>query len=99
MDVLPNPAKEAINRRKHGLDFSRVGKIFDLPYSVEIDDRPLGYEHEVRLKLIGFLGGRVVVLVYQEVEISEDDMAARPISLRYTTRGEARTFWTAKGGP
>jgi uncharacterized DUF497 family protein len=59
MDVLPNPAKEAINRRKHGLDFSRVGKIFDLPYSVEIDDRPLGYEHEVRLKLIGFLGGRV----------------------------------------
>ena len=26
MRILPNPAKEATNRRKHGLGFSRGGK-------------------------------------------------------------------------
>jgi hypothetical protein len=36
-------------------------------------------------------------LIYQEVEISEVEMAARPISLRYATRTEAQDFWEEKG--
>ena len=27
MRILPNPAKEAANRRKHGLGFARVGEV------------------------------------------------------------------------
>jgi uncharacterized DUF497 family protein len=93
MNVLPNPDKEAINLSKHGFDFSFVGKLFRGFHVVVPDDRPLGYEHEGRLQLTGTVGDdRVFILIYEPVEISEDEMAAKPISLRKAQKAEARKF-------
>lgn len=87
MRVLPNPVKEAANRRKHGYDFSRFGELLAGPSVAAPDDRPLGHEHEARMRVLGRLGGRVVMLAFEPVS-SLDGMAARPISLRRAPRRE-----------
>jgi uncharacterized DUF497 family protein len=92
--IIPNPDKEALNRRKHGLDFARVGEILANPCLDEPDDRPLGYEHEGRLKVTGRIGMRVFVLVVEPVEIEGDEIAWKPISLRDATRAEERDYWS-----
>ncbi len=82
MRVLPNPVKEAANRRKHGLDFSRVGEVLANPHIDEADDRPLGYEHEGRRSITGRLAMLVVALVIGPVMLADGEVVARPISLR-----------------
>lgn len=91
--IIPNPEKEAVNRRKHRLDFTRVAEIFRGACLAEPDDRPLGYEHEARMRVYGILDMRVVVLIYEPVESGSGVFAVRPISLRYATRSEARKLW------
>lgn len=93
MEVLPNPVKEAANLRKHRLDFSRVADILRGPRVEEPDDRPLGHGHEGRLRVFGVLDMRAVLLAYEPVEVAPGELAARPISLRYATRTEARLLW------
>lgn len=93
MRVIPNPRKEAANVRKHGLDFSRVGEILANPYLDEPGDQPLGHEHEGRLRIIGRIGTRTLVLIVEPVELEGGEIAARPISLRDATRAEERHYW------
>ena len=98
MRSLPSPAKEAINRRKHGLDFSRVGEVLAGVVVDYWDDRRLGHEHEGRIRLLGWLGhATVVVLVFQPVEVEGDEMAVRPISLRRAGPREVRDYWRVCG--
>src|SRR4051794_37929409 len=97
MRILPNPAKEATNRRKHGLGFARVGEALAGAVVDYWDDRPLGYEEEGRVRLLGRLGQRVVVLVFEPVELAGGGMAVRPISLRRAERHEARDYWQRCG--
>lgn len=97
MQVLPNPEKEAINARKHGLDFSRVGDLLAQPCLDEPDDRPLGYEQEGRLRITGRIGTRVFVLIVELVEMEDGTIAAKPISFRDATRAEERHFWRWHG--
>jgi uncharacterized DUF497 family protein len=93
MRILPNPAKEAINRRKHGLDFSGVGEVLTNGSTVDYpDDRPLGYEHEGRVRLLGLLGARVVVLVFEPVELPDGTLGVRPISLYKADAKERRVY-------
>ena len=93
MRTIPNPAKEGLNRRKHGLDFGPVAAMLANPYLDEPDDRPLGYEHEGRLKVTGRVGQRVLVLVVEPVEVEGDEIARKPISLRDATRAEELDYW------
>lgn len=93
MIVLPNPDKEARNRTKHGWGFERVAEMFTHPLVDEPDDRPLGYEHEGRVRAFGRIASRVVVLVFKPVEIEGGELAVRPISLRDATRAEERAYW------
>jgi uncharacterized DUF497 family protein len=93
MRIIPNPRKEAGNVRKHGLDFSRVGEILASPYLDEPDDRPLGYEYEGRLRIIGRIGTRVLVLIIEPVELEGGEIAAKPISLRDAMRAEEQHYW------
>lgn len=79
--------------RKHGLDFSGVGEVLTNPYLDEPDDRPFGYEHEGRLRILGRIGMRVFVLIVEPVELEDGELAARPISLRDATRAEERHYW------
>jgi uncharacterized DUF497 family protein len=95
--IIPNPRKEARNVRKHGLDVSRVGELLANPYLDEPDDRPLGYEHESRLRITGRIGTRVLVLIVEPVELEDGEIAARPISLRDATRAEERHYWRRHG--
>ena len=93
MRVVPNPEKEAVNVRKHGLDFSRVGELLAQPCLDEPDDRPLGYEQEGRLRITGRIGVRVLVLIVEPVELTDGEIAARPISFRDATRAEEHHYW------
>jgi uncharacterized protein len=89
----PEPAKESQNLAKHRLDFSQIETIFAGPTVERPDDRPLGYEHEGRVQVIGCIGTRVVVLAYQLVELDDGEVAARPISLRKAERAEQRLYY------
>ncbi len=97
MRVLPNPDKEAVNLRKHGLDFARVAELLAQSYLDEPDDRPLGYEQEGRLRITGRVGMRVLVLIVEPVAMAGGEIAARPISLRDATRAEERHCWRWHG--
>jgi uncharacterized DUF497 family protein len=97
MRIIPNPEKEARNVCKHGLDFSRVGELLAQAYLDEPDDRPLGYEHEGRLRITGRIGARVFVLIVEPVELEDGEIAAKPISLRDATRAEERHYWRWHG--
>ena len=93
MWVLPNPSKEARNLAKHGWSFGRVVEIFGKPVLQAFDDRPFGYEHEGRVQITGMIGMRVVVLVFEPVEVDDGDLAVRPISLRDANRAEEQDYW------
>jgi uncharacterized DUF497 family protein len=92
MRVLPNPEKEARNRSKHGWRFDRVGEIFSRPVLQAPDDRLLGYEHEARVEATDMIGMRVVVLVFEPVEMEGGELAVRPISLRDANRTEEQDY-------
>jgi uncharacterized DUF497 family protein len=92
-------AVEAINRRKHGLDFPRVGEVLAAVVVNSWDDRPLGYEEEGRVRLLRRLGtGTVVVLVFEPVDLDQGEMAVRPISSRRAEPHEARDDRRVCGG-
>lgn len=97
MRIIPNPAKQARNRAKHGWEFSRVEEIFARPILQEADDRPLGYEQEGRLRVTGLIGMRVVFLVFEPVELEDGELAVRPISLRDASREEEWDYWRLYG--
>jgi uncharacterized DUF497 family protein len=57
-----------------------------------LDTRPLGYDHEGRERVLGRLRGRVVVLVFEPVEIAPGEFAVKPISLRRAELKERRLY-------
>lgn len=79
--------KRRINLAKHGLDFFGAEAIFDGPMFT-IEDAREDYG-EQRLKTLGVLNGRVVVLVWTERE-----EGPHLISLRYGDKRETQDFFT-----
>ncbi|MEO1620503.1 MAG: BrnT family toxin [Cyanobacteria bacterium J06632_3] len=78
--------KNNLNIGKHGFDFADAYRIFDLPMAVALDDR---YDYgEDRWIGIGMLDGRVVVVVYTEL----NEAAIRIISLRKALAYERRRY-------
>jgi uncharacterized DUF497 family protein len=90
--IVPNPVKEAVNRRKHGWSFDGVAEIFEHPVLELPDDRLLGYENEARVQLTGRIGQRVVRLVFEPVDVDAVELAVRPVSPRDATRGEEQDY-------
>jgi uncharacterized DUF497 family protein len=86
-----DPAKNARNIRERGLSFERVAD-FDFDTALfKIDDR---HDYgEVRTRAVGFLDGRLHVLVF--TERGED---IRVISLRKANRAEMRRYANVKSG-
>jgi len=62
MDFEWDSAKEAANRRKHGVDFKTAAKVFLDPYVIELDDRDAA--GEVRFNAIGLVDGRMLFVTY-----------------------------------
>jgi uncharacterized DUF497 family protein len=90
--VILNPEKEARNRRDHRLGFDGVAEILTQPVVEYLDTRPLGYDHEGRERVLVRLRGRVVVLVFEPVEIAPGEFAVKPISLRRAELKERRLY-------
>ena len=78
-----DPAKEALNREKHGLGFEAVRR-FEWRGVLEIEDTRFDYG-ERRWRAIGKIDGRLHVLVY-----AVRDDTIRVISLRKANQREAR---------
>ena len=78
-------AKNAINRRKHGISFEEAIEIFDGPVFSRVDDDIHG---EPRERSYGLMRGVVVVCVVH----TERGAARRVISARKATRKEREEF-------
>lgn len=79
-------AKNRANILKHGFDFQDAGEVFEAPMLARPDTRR-DYGED-RWQGIGFLRGRVVVVVFTE----KDPHSIRIISLRKATRYEREAF-------
>jgi uncharacterized protein len=93
MRVFWDPVKNEANKKKHGISFEQASALFDssLDY-LEIHDS-VHSEHEDRYIAVGPIDGRVVVVVWTEIE--EDAM--RIISARYATSRETHLYYKEKG--
>ncbi|HEY0784077.1 MAG TPA: BrnT family toxin [Thermoanaerobaculia bacterium] len=87
MVTWDEPKRQA-NLRKHGLDFAECEAVFDHPVFTTEDTRAAYGEQ--RIRLLGWLDGRVVRLTY-----TERGETLHVISLREATRNEARAYFKA----
>jgi len=55
-------AKEAANRKKHGIGFQTAAKVFLDPFAIEFDD--LDTTGELRVNMIGLVDGRMLFVTY-----------------------------------
>ena len=85
-DIEWDPAKNASNRRKHGISFEEAMEIFDGPVLSREDDDIHG---ERRERSYGLMQGVVVVVCVVHTDRST---ARRIISARKATRKEREEF-------
>lgn len=81
-------AKRRINLDKHGIDFADCAAIFDGPMLTDEDARAAYGEQ--RLRSLGWLNDRVVVLVWTDREAGP-----HLISCRYGDKHETRDYFEA----
>jgi hypothetical protein len=86
MEFEWDEAKNAINIKKHGIDFQDVKSVFDGPMIVNEDDR-YNYQ-ENRLIGFGWMSDIVVVVVY--IEFYDDSI--RILSARKASKYERKEF-------
>ena len=87
-----DPAKNALNRKKHGISFEEVSPLFTAGSDwLDLADEAHGVD-EVRFRAIGPIARGVVVVVYVE----RDEDVLRIISARLATAKERRLYETWK---
>jgi uncharacterized DUF497 family protein len=92
MDIAFDPAKDVINRAKHGVSLAFGGRIFaDDAVLLIPSTRP--EDGEERWKAVGRVGGRLWTAVYVE-----RDQTTRFISVRKSNDAEARGYHRHSGG-
>ena len=83
-----DPAKAALNLRRHGVSFEEAATAFADPHSITIPDPDHGGPGEERFILIGLSGHqRLLVVVHVE-----RGATLRLISARLATRPERRAY-------
>lgn len=85
MRITFDPAKRARTLAERGLDFARCDEIFSGPRFTEIDGR-IAYG-EMRSITVGYLDGRMVIVVW-----TERDNTRRVISLRKANEREQTRY-------
>jgi uncharacterized DUF497 family protein len=83
--------KNKENVRKHGFDFADAWEIFESPMRTALDTRK-DYGED-RWRAIGFLGNRIVVVIFT----TRGEDAIRIISLRKALKYERKKFEEAIG--
>jgi uncharacterized DUF497 family protein len=92
MDIAFDPAKDVINRAKHGVSLAFGERIFADDHVLLIPSaRP--QDGEERWKAVGMVGDRLWTAVYVE-----RDQATRFISVRKSNDAEARGYHRHSGG-
>jgi uncharacterized DUF497 family protein len=83
-----DPAKDAANRRKHGLSFREAAALFTSgsPW-LDMDDEAHS-DDELRYRAIGAVSRGVIVVVYVE----HDEDVVRIVSARLATAAERRLY-------
>ncbi len=89
-----DPAKAAINRRKHGVSFETARRVFADPFAVSDGDRDEGREQRwITLRAVeNFLFVVVVHTTREEDENGEIVEVIRIISAREASRKERRRY-------
>ncbi|WP_226896060.1 BrnT family toxin [Polymorphobacter sp. PAMC 29334] len=87
MKIEFDPAKDDVNRVKHGVSL-HAAVSFDWDTALEREDDRFNYE-EVRFVAIGMIDTRLFVMVFTE---GSDDDAVRVISLRPAEKHETRFY-------
>lgn len=85
MQIEYDPAKRDATLEARGLDMAEAGEVFDGPHMTVEDDR--ADYGELRFITIGFISGRMVVLVW-----TPRDQARRIISLRKANEREQKAY-------
>lgn len=88
--IIWDETKRRKNLKAHGIDLSELACVFDAPM-VTVEDGRAHYG-EQRLQSLGWLGERVVFLVW-----TERADCARVISCRYGDKHETRAYFKALG--
>jgi uncharacterized DUF497 family protein len=81
-------SKRMINLAKHGIDLADCERVFDFPMLTIEDDREAYGEQ--RLKSLGWLNDRIVVLIWTDREL-----APHLISCRYGDKYETSRYLKA----
>lgn len=93
MTFVWDPEKERTNHSKHGITFAYAARIFLDPHRIELEDTRNEYA-ENRIKTIGMVEDRVLVVVY-----TDRDEATRIISARRAVRHERRQYHEIRTRP
>jgi uncharacterized protein len=88
MRVEFDPAKDAINRAKHGISL-QAATDFEWESAFEREDDRFDYS-EVRFVAIGLIDARLYVMIFTD---GSDDDAVRIISLRPAEKHEIRFYY------
>ena len=93
MRIAFDPAKDELNRSKHGVSLSFGSRIFDDPTVTIVPTVRLGDEEE-RSKAIGLVNGKL----WTAIHVWRDD-AVRFISVRRSNAAEQRIYHRYSGRP
>lgn len=91
-----DPAKDAANRRKHGIGFLFARRAFADPFAVDEQDRLEG--GEVRWRMIAEVGGDLLFLAYAWSIQHDGTETIRIISARLAEPHERRRYWRDRLG-
>ena len=90
MDVVFDRAKDAANRRKHGISLQAAAR-FDIDSALFLPNDLLPYG-EVRYNAIGWIGAKLHYLTFTVRGTTPADTTLRAISLRKATKREERLY-------
>jgi uncharacterized DUF497 family protein len=82
--------KNAINLRKHGIDFNTASLAFDDPLHLPVKDREV--DGEVRWQTVGMADGVLLLLVVHTFEDEDEVEVIRIISARKADAHERRRY-------
>lgn len=84
-------AKNAANRKKHGISFELAVEAFADPHGIYLSDRPHSIGEE-RMQYIGQIGGDILILI-----VFTERTAIRIISARRASKKEQKFYVDANG--
>jgi uncharacterized DUF497 family protein len=90
-----DPAKNEINRTKHGIDFETAQLVFDDPCCVTFVERVI--DGEERWQAIGSIENVIILVVVHTYREEVSDEVVRIISARPATRRERKLYAQAIG--